>query len=274
MVAEQDCPPDQVQVEAAHAPEEPTGDAGVAPAGDLNVQPTGEPTGDLTPETPPEPWEVVPEQSIEGGVEEPGSAPAEETGPAPSGSTDTVNRSPTAGQPMAPTPGVAASFATTPSPAPRVSFVPGFPTLQPTATHLPTLTPQPTLTPVPTVTPVPTATLAGTATAIPSPTAQGTVITSGQTVTGSLAAGQKAHYSFAGTPGRTTTIRMTRTSSTLDPFVSLYQPTGALVASDDDSAGELNAQIIHQMAQSGWYHIVAEGIGSSNGSYTLSLTIS
>ena len=42
-----------------------------------------------------------------------------------------------------------------------------------------------------------------------------------------------------------------------DPQIELHDESGAVVASDDDSGGNLNAQIIFVPAQTGPYRIIA-----------------
>lgn len=157
------------------------------------------------------------------------------------------------------------------------TVVPGVPFAGPTATptplviviSLPSSSPTPTRTSSPTAPPIPTAT------PVPSPTAPGPVIQSGQTVTGTLPAGGSANWYFYGASGQTVIIRMNATSTTLDPYLELYNPSGGLATQDDDSGGGFNAAIInYRLAASGWFRIRASAVGVSNGGYTLAVTVS
>jgi len=81
-------------------------------------------------------------------------------------------------------------------------------------------------------------------------------------------------YDFYGEAGQMVTITMTGAGG-LDAYLGLLDPNDEVIAEDDDSAGNLNAQIAIRLPESGWYLIVATraGIdtGSSTGSYTLQL---
>jgi hypothetical protein len=61
-------------------------------------------------------------------------------------------------------------------------------------------------------------------------------------------------------------------SSGLDPYLDLLDPYGDVVASDDDSAGNHNSEIIYRLRRRGTYTIVAGSYGGgSTGSFELSL---
>ena len=94
-------------------------------------------------------------------------------------------------------------------------------------------------------------------------------------MSGSVATGGRVTYAFWGLVGQSVTIRMTKTSDTLDPFLSLYGTRAQiLLAFDDDSGGDVNALISgFRVPDTGWYRIVAEGFGDSFGSFNLVLVV-
>ncbi len=120
---------------------------------------------------------------------------------------------------------------------------------------------------------------------IPSGCQAGT-IAMGQTVNGSLTLAScssqargpgflAARYSFSGTAGQQVVI--TLTSPTMDTYLYLIGPSGGVVASDDDSAGNLNSRIPPSgqfvLPQSGTYVIEATTFDIlETGSFSLSLT--
>jgi len=59
--------------------------------------------------------------------------------------------------------------------------------------------------------------------------------------------------------------------SDLDPLVELYAPDGALVASDDNSGGGVNALVTYTASESGQYEIVLRSVAGQGG-YILSAT--
>ena len=66
---------------------------------------------------------------------------------------------------------------------------------------------------------------------------------------------------------------MIKKTTSLDPYLELYDPRGKLLESDDDSAGLYNARIITHLPRSGWYQITATSYnGKHKGSFTLSVT--
>lgn len=162
----------------------------------------------------------------------------------------------------------------------------------------------PTDTPMPTDTPTPTASATNTATATNTPTATATAtVTSSPTAThtasptaeapstpiaaGSIRVGQAVTdtaaannvgiaYEFDAEVGETVTI--TLVSRDFDPLLLLVDENGEQVASDDDSAGNLNARIeSFTVPSSGTYVIIVTSFGTSNtgvefsGEYTLSV---
>lgn len=81
-------------------------------------------------------------------------------------------------------------------------------------------------------------------------------------------------YTFRGEKGNVITIRMTRSSSSLDPWLALYDPSGTEVKYDDDSAGNRNSLISsYSLNQRGTYEIKAGSYdNASAGSFTLQLS--
>lgn len=102
-------------------------------------------------------------------------------------------------------------------------------------------------------------------------------LTYGDTIEGELSDSPSgANYSFAGSAGDVVTI--TLTSSDFDPYVILLNANGDEIASDDDSAGDLNAQISgFALPEDGTYTIVVTSYLNVNtgeaitGSFTLTL---
>jgi hypothetical protein len=96
----------------------------------------------------------------------------------------------------------------------------------------------------------------------------------GDEVAGTLDTGERHHYLFDGDEGDVVTISMIATDELLDSYLELYSPSGEQVMTDDDSAGESNAQISEfELLESGTYRIVARGYSDySEGEYELTLT--
>lgn len=134
----------------------------------------------------------------------------------------------------------------------------------PQATSTPTLVPTSTRTPLPPTSPPATPTI---------PPAPGQTIQSGDTKSGSLSAGGAADWYFYLAVSRSATIQMNATSTTLDPLLELYNPSGGLLAQDDDSGGGFNARLSRPLTQTGWYKVRAKAVGASNGGYSLALTL-
>ncbi|NDJ74774.1 MAG: hypothetical protein GYB65_00830 [Chloroflexi bacterium] len=80
-------------------------------------------------------------------------------------------------------------------------------------------------------------------------------------------------HMFAGTTGGRVTINLT--SLEFDAYLQLLGPDGSEVAYDDDSGGDLNAQITDfVLPANGNYVIVVQGIGGPDtGSYDLTVTL-
>lgn len=83
-------------------------------------------------------------------------------------------------------------------------------------------------------------------------------------------------YSFEATAGQSVTIRMETTSGGLDPFLSLYDSGGTLIARNDDlEPGNRNSLIALTLSQTGTYTIDASRFGQAGGvgTFRLSLTL-
>ncbi len=133
----------------------------------------------------------------------------------------------------------------------------------PTATVTPTTTPSPTPTITPTPTPVyaPLGALVG-------------QIAAGNPVSGTFGAADERHvYLFSGQGGQYASLRMTRSGGDIDPFLTLYDPAGRPMASDDNS-GDGNEALVRNvlLPQTGEYIVRAAGDGRS-GDYRLGLTL-
>jgi outer membrane protein assembly factor BamB len=104
----------------------------------------------------------------------------------------------------------------------------------------------------------------------------GRTIASGQTLYGTIdPVGDEDTYYFDAAQGQKATIRMDRTDSSLDCYLTLYAPDGTEVTRDDDSGDGTNA-LINQvtLSQNGRYRIVARSCCSYNsGPYSLALTL-
>jgi len=102
----------------------------------------------------------------------------------------------------------------------------------------------------------------------------GGTITYGQSVTGQIARpGGSCSYSFEGVVGTAVTVRMTKSSAALDPWLDLLDPQGRVLLSDDDGAGNGNSLIsIYRPTSNGAYTIVAKSYnGESAGAFVLHL---
>jgi hypothetical protein len=98
-------------------------------------------------------------------------------------------------------------------------------------------------------------------------------ITMGSTARGAISGnGATVSYYFDGQAGSVVTIRMTKVSGSLDPYLELYSPQGSMVRSDDDSGGNYNSLIAnYTLPSTGRYRIAARGYGGT-GSFDLSLS--
>lgn len=125
--------------------------------------------------------------------------------------------------------------------------------------YLPTETPRPV---TPTPTPPPFLAL-GT---------QQTVLTSTSPAFGAFNATDERHvYTFQGAQGSHVRLTMRRTSGTLDPLLTLYNPDGVAIAVDDNGGGGRTALINGaRLPRDGVYGVVAAGNGQT-GTYELTL---
>lgn len=118
---------------------------------------------------------------------------------------------------------------------------------------------------------------------VPTPTqpyyaALGTVvgaIKSGETRGGAFAgAGEQHIYTFEAKAGEYANLRLTRASGAADPAMTLYAPSGAALAMDDNSGGDRTAALRNiRLPETGVYSLQADG-GGFVGGYEVSLFIS
>lgn len=104
----------------------------------------------------------------------------------------------------------------------------------------------------------------------------GRLLRSGVPLTGTISPATDVDtFWFDAVAGQRATIRLTRQSVTLDPYLRLFTPTGALLAWDDDSGGGLNALLPSVLlSASGPYRVEASSyLGASSGPYELLLTL-
>lgn len=98
----------------------------------------------------------------------------------------------------------------------------------------------------------------------------------GQTLTGQISyVGATCAYRFNGVAGGSVTIKMTKNSTALDPWLDLLDPWDNTVVSDDDSAGDGNSLISNYgLTNDGVYTIVAKAYNNASaGNFTLQLGI-
>lgn len=94
----------------------------------------------------------------------------------------------------------------------------------------------------------------------------------GETRTAHLDFFEEQSYWFVANAGETIVISMRATNSTqeLDPFITLYDAVGFVLANDDDSGGGLNAELVFQLPEAGLYKIGAGSYSaSSSGAYEI-----
>ncbi len=169
-----------------------------------------------------------------------------------------------------------------PTPAPSLTPSPTFtPSNTPTSTPTPTLTPSATFTPSPTRTPSQTPTPSDTPTPSRTPTPVyaplGTLagrLEIGGAVDGSYLSQFERHiYLFAGTAGTRVTIAMTATSGTVDPVLTLFDPSGKAIATDDNSGGGQNA-LLRDLLLTADGDYVLQALGGGTGGYTIHISTS
>lgn len=93
-----------------------------------------------------------------------------------------------------------------------------------------------------------------------------------QTLNGVISpAGDVDHYYFFGTAGQRLTLRMNRTSGSIDPYLELISPSGFRVAFNDNGGGGVNALINgYLLPQNGLYQIRARSLNNFTGNYQIS----
>lgn len=84
-------------------------------------------------------------------------------------------------------------------------------------------------------------------------------------------AGRSHVFTFEGRAGQFVTLRMRRTSGSIDPLLTLYSPTGAALATDDNGGGGSTALLRNILLfDDGLYSVQASG-GGYPGAYEISL---
>lgn len=138
---------------------------------------------------------------------------------------------------------------------------PSIPTATPTVTPSITPSPTPTITPTPTPVYAPLGVLIG-------------QIAAENPVSGTLSSDDTAHiYLFTGQGGQYASLRMARAGGNSDPFLTLYDPNGQPLASDDNSGDGSEALIRNVLLPvTGEYIVRAQGKGRG-GDYRLGLTL-
>ena len=92
------------------------------------------------------------------------------------------------------------------------------------------------------------------------------------TVTGSVADGRRTCYQVNGVAGTSYTFTVNSPTST-DTVLELYDATGVMLDSDDDSAGYPNPMLSFTPSDAGTYYIVIRGYGTgSAGEYEMTLS--
>ncbi|MFN8450655.1 MAG: hypothetical protein U0521_19225 [Anaerolineae bacterium] len=148
-----------------------------------------------------------------------------------------------------------------PSATPTYTHTPT-PTRTPTPTFTPSNTPTPTFTPTYTLTPTPVYAALGTLTGL---------LDMGASVEGSFLSEFERHiYLFRGTAGERVTLSMGSVAGSVDPVLTLFDPAGTALATDDDSGGDGAALLRDiRLPIDGDYIVQARGGGA--GTYRLSL---
>ena len=95
-----------------------------------------------------------------------------------------------------------------------------------------------------------------------------------ETVSGELSENDQYHiYTFDGERGRYVQVALTRINGTIDPVMTVYNPDGNPIATDDNSAGERNAILRNiQIMQDGLHSIQVHGDGFF-GAYTMTMLV-
>lgn len=108
---------------------------------------------------------------------------------------------------------------------------------------------------------------------VPGDTSTGFSLALGTTQSGSInTLGDRDWYQVTLVAGQkyTFTLNATGTSPLSDPFMRLYDASGALITSNDDGGGNLNSRIVFEAAVSGVYYVEAAGFDDTgSGEYTI-----
>lgn len=148
-----------------------------------------------------------------------------------------------------------------PSATPTLTNTPT-PTRTPTPTFTPSHTPTPTFTPTNTLTPTPVYASLGTLTGR---------LEMGMSVEGGFLSEFERHiYLFSGAAGQRVTLLMVGTSGAVDPALTLFDPSGAAVATDDDS-GDGNAALLRDIRLPIDGDYIVQALGGGAGGYRISL---
>ncbi len=93
-----------------------------------------------------------------------------------------------------------------------------------------------------------------------------------QTLNGSISpAGDVDVYYYFGSAGQRLTLRMNRTSGSMDPHLELLSPSGFRVAFNDNGGGGVNALINgYLLPQNGLYQLRVRSVNNFTGSYQIS----
>ncbi len=103
--------------------------------------------------------------------------------------------------------------------------------------------------------------------------------------TGQVSVGGAASTGAIGTSGDTDVFKVTLTagvtytfdlkaaSGSLNPYLSLFDPSVTQVAFNNDNGSSVNSQFTYTAAVSGTYYLLASDFGSAIGTYTLSATV-
>lgn len=104
------------------------------------------------------------------------------------------------------------------------------------------------------------------------------VLTNGQTINGKFTNKIGMHiYAFVGAEGDQVTITMNAGNDAVDPFLMLMDAAGEFVETDDDSGGNLDAQLEAELPDDNLYFVVATSYRSlflpesEAGDYTLTI---
>ncbi len=99
-------------------------------------------------------------------------------------------------------------------------------------------------------------------------------LAAGQMLSATLNDTDERHvYTFDGMAGEYVTLLMGRVNGTVDPILTLYDPDGNAMATDDNSGGSRSAAVRNiLLPEGGKYSVVAEGDGFP-GSYSISLSV-